>query len=182
MPSNISTWKTLVALCLLTTTCGFASEPTPGYNHEIPEKIMTPDSVETRIGTLKFFDGMPDDATVQMAYDNLDFMRGVDVFPNFIPATSIEGIRLGMAEMGATQSNQVLVMDSLLHSAPLFLTGNTDTVYASVMLDLKRDGPTVVETMPCLPHCGSNVAACEAPPSTRAQRNRTVLITLRPGW
>lgn len=27
---------------------------TPGYNTPIPAKIMTPDSVETRIGTLEF--------------------------------------------------------------------------------------------------------------------------------
>lgn len=27
----------------------------------------------------------------------------------------------------------------------MFLTGTTDTVYAIVMLDLERDGPTVIE-------------------------------------
>jgi hypothetical protein len=32
-----------------------------------------------------------------------------------------------------------------MDSNPLFLTGNTDTVYASVILDLEEDGPTVVE-------------------------------------
>jgi len=36
-------------------------------------------------------------------------------------------------------------MDHLLDSTPLFLTGNTDTVYASGILDLEKDGPTVVE-------------------------------------
>jgi hypothetical protein len=35
----------------------------------IPPSITTPDSVETRIGTLKFFDGIPDDATAQKVYD-----------------------------------------------------------------------------------------------------------------
>jgi hypothetical protein len=38
--------------------------------------LHTPDTVETRLGTLKFFDGLPDEATVQKMYDNLDFMRG----------------------------------------------------------------------------------------------------------
>ena len=32
---------------------------------DIPPEITTPDTVETRIGTLKFLDGFPDDATVQ---------------------------------------------------------------------------------------------------------------------
>jgi len=31
-------------------------QPTPGYNTKIPEKIMTPDKVETPIGALDFFD------------------------------------------------------------------------------------------------------------------------------
>jgi hypothetical protein len=138
----------LAMLVALVSCAESDAESTPGYNHVIPDKIMTPDTVETRIGTLKFFDGMPDEATVEKAYENLDFMRGMDVFLNFIPATSVEGIRLGMVEMGATQSNHVLLFDTLMHSDPLFLTGNTDTVYASVMLNLDKDGPTVVEVPP----------------------------------
>ena len=135
----------MIVLATLASCAESGADNTPGYNHVIPDKIMTPDTVETRIGTLEFFDGMPDEATVEKAYENLDFMRGVDVFLNFIPATSVEGIRLGMVEMGATQSNHVLLFDTLMHSDPLFLTGNTDTVYASVMLNLDKDGPTVVE-------------------------------------
>ncbi len=44
---------------------------------DIPVGIITPDTVETRIGTLHFFDGLPDEATVQTVYDNLDFQRAV---------------------------------------------------------------------------------------------------------
>lgn len=124
---------------------------TPGYNNQIPEAIMTPDRVKTRIGTLEFFDGLPSPKTVEAVYENLDFMRGVEVFLNFIPATSIEGIRRGMKELGVTKSNQCAIFDSLMDSESLFLTGNTDTVYASVMLDLERDGATVVEVPP---RCG----------------------------
>jgi len=121
------------------------AEPTPGYNTKIPAKIMTPDTVETRLGTLKFFDGLPHPDTVKTVYDNLDFMRGVETFLNGIPATSIEGLRLGMVEEGANKCHQVLMFEELLDSNPLFLTGNTDTVYASSFLNLKEDGPTVVE-------------------------------------
>jgi hypothetical protein len=74
-----------VSLAILASLGPYAesnAENTPGYNHVIPDKIMTPDTVETRIGTLEFFDGMPDEATVEKAYENLDFMRGVDVFLN----------------------------------------------------------------------------------------------------
>lgn len=126
-------------------------DPTPGYNHHIPASIMTPDEVDTRIGTLKFFDGLPDEATVEMVYNNLDLIRGVEVFLNFIPAASLEAVREGMIAEGYTKSNQCLIFAELLDSAPLFLTGNTDTVYASIILDLERDGPTVVEIPP---NCG----------------------------
>lgn len=122
--------------------------PTPGYNAAIPDKIMTPDRVTTRIGDLEFFDGMPNQATVQKVYDNLDLIRGIEAFLNGIPATSIEGLRLGMADLGLHGCHQAMIADQLLDSAPLFLTGNTDTVYLSVFLDLEKDGPTVVEIPP----------------------------------
>jgi len=121
------------------------SQATLGYNYPIPEKIMTPDKVETSIGTLNFFDGMPDKATVDKAYDNLDLIRGTETFLNGIPATSIEGLRLGLIEAGADACNKFVLFDELMDSAPLFLTGNTDTVYVATFLDLKKDGPTVVE-------------------------------------
>ena len=126
----------------------FAADPTPGYNNPIPEVIMTPDSVDTSIGTLNFVDGVPTPETIQRTYDNLDVIRGTEVFLNFVPATSIEGIRLGMLELGANASNKLVIFDDLMDSNPLFLTGNTDTVYASAMLDLERDGATVVEVPP----------------------------------
>ena len=120
----------------------------PNYNTPIPSSITTPDKVETRIGTLEFFDGLPSQGTTQKVFDNLDFLRGVEVFLNCIPMTSLEGMRAGHEYMGIKDSNQMLIADQLLDSDPLFLTGNTDTVYCSGILDLERDGPTVVEIPP----------------------------------
>lgn len=125
-----------------------AEKPTPGFNNKIPEKIMTPDKVKTRIGELDFYDGLPTQKTLDKVYDNLDFIRGVDVFLNFVPATSIEGMRIGMKELGADDSNKVIIFDDLMDSNPLFLTGNTDTVYTVAILDLEKDGVTVVEVPP----------------------------------
>ena len=48
----------------------------PKYSARVPPSIQTPDTVQTRIGTLKFFDGLPDEETVNKVYDNLDFGRG----------------------------------------------------------------------------------------------------------
>lgn len=115
------------------------------YNTKIPTEILTPDVVETRIGTLNFFDGLPSEETTKKVYDNLDFMRGVETFLNGIPATSVEGLRLGAEDIGVKKSNQVALFEDLLNANALFLTGNTSTVYSVSFLDLKEDGPTVVE-------------------------------------
>jgi hypothetical protein len=39
--------------------------------------FITPDSVETRLGTLNFKDGVPDAATTQKLFDELDYIRTV---------------------------------------------------------------------------------------------------------
>lgn len=137
------------AVVLLTGVAGFVfAKPPPGYKTEIPANIMTPDQVETPIGTLKFFDGFPTKETTKKVYDHLDFIRGVEVFLNGIPPASLEAARVGTAELGARQANQVVIFDHLMDSHSLFLTGNSDTVYALAFLDLERDGPTVVEVPP----------------------------------
>ena len=135
----------MLASLALTT---FAQDATPGYNHKIPEKIMTPDKVQTRIGTLEFFDGMPTNDTVTKVYDNLDLMRGVETFLNGIPMASVEAIRLGVTRLAGEGCNKVIMTEQLMDSNPLFLTGNTDTVYCMAILDLRKDGAVVVEVPP----------------------------------
>jgi hypothetical protein len=138
-----------VATSALLTTNVAAAEILPGYNTAIPAEILTPDSVETdQLGTLEFFDGMPNDATVAALYDNLDRMRGTEVFLDMVPLASIEAMRRGMERVGIDQANKILLYEELMDSNSLFLTGNTDTIYAIGLLDLKRDGPTVVEIPP----------------------------------
>ena len=137
-----------VLAAALMTQAAFAQEPTPGYNNKIPESIMTPDKVETRVGTLEFFDGIPTEKTAAALYNHLDYIRGFETFLNGIPAASLEAFRRGQASLGAKNYNQVMIFDQLMDSNSLFLTGNTDTVYVSVFLDLKKDGPMVIEVPP----------------------------------
>jgi hypothetical protein len=110
---------------------------------EIPSNITTPDSVETRLGTLKFFDGFPDDKKVM---DNLDFSRGVQTFLSGLPGSSLVGMRTGLHQLGAN-NNTVVIFEELLDSKALWLTANTDSIYFSTWLDL-HDGPLVMETPP----------------------------------
>ena len=54
-----------------------AEPPKMKMTTEIPPGIVTPDDIETRLGDLSFFDGVPDDETVQKAYNFLDFQHAV---------------------------------------------------------------------------------------------------------
>jgi hypothetical protein len=117
-----------------------------GIPPEVLASISTPDTVETRIGTLEFFDGLPSPETVQAVYDNLDFLRGVEVFLNAMPGASVYAIRQGVRSTGAPDNTLILFQDQM-DSASLFLTPNTESIYAWGFLDL-RDGPMVLESPP----------------------------------
>lgn len=62
--------------------------------------ITTPEKVETLLDTLEFFDSFPSTDTVQKAYDNLDFLRGVEVFLNTMPRASLYAMREGLRSVG----------------------------------------------------------------------------------
>ena len=112
---------------------------------DIPASITAPDKVETSIGTFEYFDGVPAEKTVETVYDYLDRSRAAEVFLNCIPAMSMYALREGQASVGADRSNKVCIFDGLMDSKSLVLTGNTSTMYAMGFLDLKNDGPTVVD-------------------------------------
>ena len=122
-----------------------AQQKTYKQTTEIPHGILTPDQVETSIGTLSFMDGAPLPQTVEKVYENLDRMRGVDVFLKCIPAASVRQLMLGPAEIGAKDYNQVIITESLMDSKPLFLTANTSTLYATPFINLKETGPMILE-------------------------------------
>ena len=141
-------------LLLLTTALGLTlaaniteAQTAPRYSAKVPPYITTPDSVDTRIGTLKFFDGLPDAATVQKVYDNLDHARGVEAFLTGIPATSLYAACEGFSQVGVKRNGSIGIMQELMDARSLFLTANSTTVYVFMCLDLK-DGPTVIEVPP----------------------------------
>lgn len=123
-------------------------EKTYKQTTDIPDGITTPDIVETSIGTLKFFDGAPLPETAELVYDNLDRMRGVDVFLKCIPAASVRQLMLGPESIGADSYNKVVIVEQLMDSKPLFLTANTSTLYATPSINLKENGPMVLEIPP----------------------------------
>jgi hypothetical protein len=121
-----------------------SNTPKPKYVADVPEFLLTPDKVKTEfLGDLEFFDGMPSESTVQKAYDFLDLSRGVEVFLNGMPATSLYAMLEGLKDVGV-KPGDLGITEDLLDARGLLLTAQSTTPYALAEIDLKN-GPVVVE-------------------------------------
>lgn len=134
----------LAGLLLGATQLSAQEATKPKYSANVPEFLLTPDKVETEfLGDLAFFDGMPDESTVQKTYDFLDLSRGVETFLNGMPAVSIYAFLEGLKDAGL-EAGDLGITEDLLDARGLLLTAQSTTPYAFAEVDLK-DGPVVVE-------------------------------------
>ena len=129
------------------TVQGASASSVAEYAPAVPVNITTPDTVETRIGTLRFEDGAPDAATVDKAFDQLDFGRGVDAFLKGMSATSVHALCEGFEQAGIKLNQGIGITEELMDARSLFLTANTTTVYVVLCIDV-GDGPMVVRVPP----------------------------------
>ena len=136
----------IVALVLCAVPVHTQTVPRMKMTTSIPEGIATPDTVETRIGTLTSIDGVPDAQTAQKVYDNLDFQRAVQAYLNSIQIASMSAMRKGILEFGPANTT-ALLFENLMDSKALFLTPNTVSVYMTAWLEM-TDEPYVIETPP----------------------------------
>ncbi|GJF31356.1 hypothetical protein KNE206_40560 [Kitasatospora sp. NE20-6] len=115
----------------------------------VPPSVATADVVATRIGVLRFADGVPDADTAEKVYDHLDLVHGVNAYLAGLPGVSARSIRRGLQQAGVAD-DQVLLFSGLMDSASLFLTGSADTVDFLSVLDLTA-GPVALQVPPgCL--------------------------------
>ena len=64
------------------------------------QNITTPAKVETPIGTLKYFDGVPIGGTKDALYDYMDRARAAQVFVDMMPAVSTYTLLQGSKDVG----------------------------------------------------------------------------------
>lgn len=137
----------LVALTLASMSALVSAKaPEMKYSTEIPANVSGPDSVETRLGTLEYVNGVPTEATAQKVWDHMDFSRAVEAMIMTVPAASLQGFHKGIQKWGP-DNETMIYWDGRLDSKGLLLTGNTTVVYTFMWIDLK-DGPLVMETPP----------------------------------
>ncbi len=139
---NISSLVAFGAMSILASAS--LAQTTPKFAANVPAKITTPESMDTRIGTLNFRNGAPDDKTAALLYDNLDFSRGVQAFLTSVSATSVRAACNGFESVGIKTNEGFGITEQLMDAKSLFLTPNTTTVYGFTCFDLSK-GAMVLE-------------------------------------
>ena len=123
-----------------------AAPPKMKMTTPIPEGIETPNFLETHLGVLSSFDAVPDKATTQKVYDDLDLRRATEAFLAALPIASLTAMEHGLRSFGPPNTT-VLQFESLMDSKALWLTANTVSVYQVAWVELGNE-PMVIETPP----------------------------------
>jgi len=106
------------------------------------------ETIKTRFGEFEFKGGYPTPSSATRLLDQLKFNRAIEVYLTQMPAVAVYETREGFRRFGVKQSNQFIIWEQLMDAKTLLLTANTETVYGLGFLNLKQDGPTVVEAPP----------------------------------
>ena len=102
-------------------------------------------TVKTRAGNFEFRNSYPAGDAANQLREALIFNRAAEAFLVQMHGVSWYRVWKGVGEAGAGAPNQMVVWETLMDAETLLLTGNTETVYGICGIDLKRDGPVVIE-------------------------------------
>ena len=109
-----------------------------------------PAAIKTQFGDLSFVQGVfPDKKSAEKIYAEMDLQRATQAYMDFFPAASVYSIlKAQFRDFNLKSSSDVGVMADFMTPSENYLTGNNVTVYAVANIDLKIDGPTVMEAPP----------------------------------
>jgi hypothetical protein len=108
------------------------------------------DKVVTSLGTFEFNGGYPSEASAKRLQNLRTLNRAMELFLDQMLVVSWYHVWKGATEWGPRAANQLVIWQGLMDPETLLPTGNSETVYAIAGLDLKRDGPVVIELPPML--------------------------------
>ncbi len=101
--------------------------------------------VKTRLGSFEFRNGYPSADATRSLKDALVFNRAVEAYLVQMHGVSWYRVWKGIADAGTRSPNQIVLWEHLMDGATLLRTGNCETVYGLSSIDLKRDGPVVID-------------------------------------
>lgn len=116
------------------------------FSTPTPDGVASAETVETGVGMLRFFDGVPDKASTDKIYDSLDLQRAVQAYLLALPVVNQVGNRDGILSIGPANTT-VPIWESMVDSRTVELTANDNTPYTWFWIDL-HGGPIVIEAPP----------------------------------
>ncbi len=97
---------------------------------------------------LPFRENYPTEETAQRLHDEILFQRACQIVLWAMPAMSVYAMKKGSESVFGAGSNVLVVWKDRLTAKTLVSTPNSDVIYGMGYIDLKQDGPTVVEVPP----------------------------------
>ena len=102
------------------------------------------------LANLPFPESYPAGHSSEILLDELTFQRAVQVYLWALPAMNMYGMKEGSEKIFGKGYNVLPVFKKRLDAKTLVTTPNSDVIYAMGYLDLKEDGPLVIEVPPKL--------------------------------
>ncbi len=127
--------RTVTALCLSTV---------------LTAPALAQESRYDELADLPFPNGYPSKEGVATLKDELLFQRGVQSYIWALPALSMYAMKEGSEKVFGKGYNILPIWKDRLNAKTLITTPNSDVIYAMGYLDLKQDGPMVIEVPPGL--------------------------------
>ena len=103
-----------------------------------------------KLAKLPFPGAYPTEESAKILKDELAFQRAVQTYLWSLPAMNMYAMREGQRKAFDDDSNILMIAKDRIDYRLEYTTGNPDVIYAFAWLDLKKDGPLVLEMPPKL--------------------------------
>ena len=114
------------------------------------EKTASASQRYDALAAIPFTDGYPSKDAIAALKDELIFQRAVQTYLWALPALNIFAMKEGSEKVFGKGYNILPIWKQRLNAKTLVTTPNSDVIYAMGYLDLKEDGPMVIEVPPGL--------------------------------
>src|SRR5271154_6090704 len=106
------------------------------------------DSHYDQVANTPFPNGYPSKESITALQDELLFQRGVQIYLWALPALNMYAMKEGSEKVFGAGYNVLPIFKERLNAKTLVTTPNSDVIYAMGYIDLKDDGPLVIEVPP----------------------------------
>ena len=97
------------------------------------------------LANLPFPGAYPTEGSAKILKDELAFQRAVQTYLWSLPAMNMYAMREGQRKAFDDDSNTLMIAKDRIDYRLEYTTGNPDVIYAFAWLDLKKDGPMVLD-------------------------------------